>query len=96
MDLQIRLPATTLFTDASTFQAAHAAFGIPIPDLRYATKNGIDLQVKCTDAQFGQFIAKRVVGGCPNNQIQILNVRILGESPRPAQVPAFNPNFDVR
>lgn len=96
MDLQIRLPALNLMRDRATFNAAHVAFGISVDDLSYAMNKGIDLQVKCTDAQFGQFIALRVTGGCQNNQIRVFNVRILNGCLRPAPVCKFNPNIDAR
>lgn len=94
MDIQIRLPARNL-ADLPTLQAAYDAFGITYRDLEHARDRDIDLQVRCTDAQFGQFIAKRVVGGCSNNQIRVFNVRILNEHCVPPS-PRFNPNFDVR
>ena len=95
MDIQIKLRAQNL-GDRSTFNAAHEAFGICVDDLSYAMSRGIDLQVKCTDAQFGQFIARRCLGGFTNNQIRVFNIRILSECSRPAPVCKFNPNIDVR
>jgi len=95
MDIFIKLPAQNL-RDTPTLLAAIHAFGIPSRELEIARDRNIDLNIKCTDTQFGQFIAKRAVGGCPNNQIRVFNIKILSETAPVVAPYVFNPNFDVR
>lgn len=81
--------------DPATYQAAIVALGLNAPDLDYAKRHNIDLTIKCTDAQFGNFIAQRVIKGCRSNGIIELNVAPIGARQVPC-APKFNPNFDVR
>lgn len=96
MDYSFFLYAWKL-SDAATYKAAITTLGLNATELDYAKRRGIDLHITCSDAQFGNFIAQRVLNGCRSNGIIELNVKAIGArcAPTPCK-PVFNPNFDVR
>lgn len=96
MDITLNLYRGHLF-DLPTRRAAVDAFGLCDRHLGDACRQDKVLNITATDAQFGQFIALRVIYGCSNNQIQNLNVKVI---PNPCQPrvapPVFQTQFDVR
>ena len=82
--------------DPATYKAAQNALGLSTVELDHARRHDIALHITCTDAQFGNFIAQRVLNGCRSNGVIELDVKALGATVRPTPKPVFNPNIDVR
>lgn len=82
--------------DKATYDAAILALGLNATELDYAKRNDIALHITCTDAQFGNFIAQRVLHGCRSNGIIELEVKQVGKRCTAPEPVVFNPNFDIR
>ena len=83
--------------DGASRRAACAAFGISEEHMAQAYRLNKELTIRCTDAQFGQFIAHRVNNGCRSNGIIDLNIKIIPDPrPQPCPPPVFQTQFDVR
>lgn len=82
--------------DRPTYEAAIFALGLNATELDHAKRYDIALHITCTDAQFGNFIAQRVLRGCRSNGIIELDVKVIGSRCNPPIPVVFNPNFDVR